>query len=169
MKDPFAQPAGGLTHVRRFRLPGSILDATLELLTPAAAAGQEAFVVWGGRAASERELRFTSALRPRQRAVATEDGLLVTVDGAALFEVNRTLFARGEILAGQLHTHPTRAYHSDTDDHYPLVTLLGALSVVVPDFGRAGRAGLAQWAWYRLVGCGLFQPIDPAGAVVVES
>jgi hypothetical protein len=169
MSDPFAQPAGGLTDVHRFRLPGRILDVTLELLAPAARAGQEAFVVWGGRAVGDRELRFTSALRPRQRAVATEDGLLVTVDGEALFEVNRTLFSRGEILAGQLHTHPTDAYHSDTDDHYPLVTLLGALSVVVPDFGRAGRAGLAQWAWYRLVGCGRFQPVDPAREVVVES
>jgi hypothetical protein len=169
MTDLFAEPGGGLSRVRRFRLPATVLDATLALLVPAARAGQEAFVVWGGRAASDHELRFTSALRPRQRALATPDGLLVTVDGDALFEVNRTLFARGEILAGQLHTHPTDAYHSDTDDHYPLVTLLGALSVVVPDFGRAGRGSLPQWAWYRLVGCGQFQPVDAVAAVVLEA
>jgi hypothetical protein len=168
MTDPLLQPAGGLTHIRQFRLPAAVLDATLELLAPATEAGQEAFVVWGGVPAGEAELRFTSALRPRQRALATDDGLLVTVDGDALFEVNRTLFRRGEILAGQLHTHPTAAYHSHTDDHYPLVTLLGALSVVVPDFGRDGRAGLAHWAWFRLVDCGRFNPVDPASTVVVE-
>lgn len=169
MTDPRDELPRGLTHIRRFRIPISILDATFDLVAPAARASQEAFVVWGGVATGDRELRFTSALRPRQQSAATRNGLLVTVDGEALFDVNRTLFGRGEILAGQLHTHPTDAYHSDTDDHYPLVTLLGALSAVAPDFARDGRAGLGRWAWYRLVGCGRFDPVDQANAVLIES
>jgi hypothetical protein len=91
---------------------------------------------------------------PEQTAHKTDEGLLVTVDGDALFQLNRDLYKRGEVLCGQVHSHPTDAYHSDTDDHFALVTLLGALSVVVPDFVVGGRKAMDRWAWYRLIGAG---------------
>jgi hypothetical protein len=49
----------------------------------------------------------------------------------------------------QVHSHPTEAYHSETDDTYPIVTVRGGLSLVVPDFGRAGLLGDGV-ACYRL-------------------
>jgi hypothetical protein len=73
------------------------------------------------------------------------------VEGAALFEVNKTLYERGEILGAQVHSHPTEAYHSPTDDQFPLATLIGSLSVVVPNFAREAPGDLEDWAWYRLV------------------
>ena len=38
----------------------------------------------------------------------------------------------------QVHTHPREAFHSRTDDAYPIVQTLGFLSLVIPDF-RTGR------------------------------
>jgi hypothetical protein len=38
----------------------------------------------------------------------------------------------------QVHTHPDDAYHSDTDNTYPIATTLGSLSIVVPNFAREG-------------------------------
>ena len=53
-------------------------------------------------------------------------------------------------LIGQIHTHPTDAYHSDTDDTYPIATTLGAISVVIPYFARQPFA-LSRCAVYRLI------------------
>jgi hypothetical protein len=35
----------------------------------------------------------------------------------------------------QVHTHPKAAFHSLTDDTWPIVHTLGFLSLVVPNFG----------------------------------
>jgi hypothetical protein len=36
----------------------------------------------------------------------------------------------------QVHTHPMEAFHSQTDDDYPIIHKPGFLSLVFPDFGR---------------------------------
>lgn len=36
----------------------------------------------------------------------------------------------------QVHTHPGAAYHSSTDDAYPLIRSLGFLSLVIPRFAQ---------------------------------
>lgn len=112
-------------------------------------------------------LTFTSALQPAQTCHRTPLGLLVTVDGPALFAVNEMLRERGEILAAQLHVHPGAAFHSETDDQRPLATLLGALSIVVPNFGRDALANTGSWAWFRLMGSRDWQRVQPAGLVEV--
>lgn len=140
----------GLLGVRTFVIPAPIIMRTIEFLREVGEGGHEGFVLWAGTFSDERSFRFASMIIPEQRAMATENGLLVAVDGEALFEVNKTVHARSEILAGQIHSHPTSAYHSSTDDAYPLVTLVGALSVVVPDFARNAPADIESWAWYRL-------------------
>jgi hypothetical protein len=65
----------------------------------------------------------------------------VRVEGDELHRLNVWLFENHEELAAQVHSHPTEAYHSGTDDTYPIVTMRGGLSVVVPDFARAGLRG----------------------------
>ena len=80
------------------------------------------------------------------------------MSGRALHSANIAFYRRGEIMAGQVHTHPTDAFHSPVDDHFPLVTLLGALSIVMPDFAGAGISSLKRWAFYRLTGSGTWKP-----------
>lgn len=143
-----------LEHVDEFSVPMALVEQTLRPLQEAGRAGQEAFVLWGGRAAGPNRFEFVRAYVPRQTASRTSKGLLVVVEGAELFRVNRAFYEHGLTLAGQIHSHPTEAYHSSTDDTYPLITLKGGLSGVVPNFGRAGKRGLAAWAWYRLVRAG---------------
>jgi hypothetical protein len=157
----------GLGGVRQFILPRTILVSSLETLADIGRGGVEGFVLWGGVLDDER-FRFTSGYVPRQRGLKTPDGLLVEVDGEALFEVNKAFNERGEILAGQAHSHPTEAYHSSTDDLYPIVTILGGLSVVVPDFARAGLEAFDDFRWYRLAGYNDWVEIDPAQQVIVE-
>ena len=169
LRDQMSVSHIGLKGVREFRIPGSILDSTLETLVEAGRRREEAFVLWGGVLfGGGQGLRFTTAIRPAQVATSTPRGLLVSVDGAALFSVNKAMFEAKAILAGQVHTHPTEAFHSETDDHYPLVTLLGALSLVIPDFARDGRHGMDRWAWYRLSGYGKWSALSAETKVTIE-
>jgi hypothetical protein len=42
---------------------------------------------------------------------------------------------RREGVRCQIHTHPKTAFHSPTDDAWPIVHTSGFLSLVIPDFG----------------------------------
>lgn len=147
-----------LAGVEEFIVPLELVDQTLDPLLRAGQQGYEAFVLWGGQV-DDRRFEFTSAYFPEQTTSRGEEGLLVYVEGEALFRVNRAFYEQGLILGGQVHSHPTAAYHSDTDDTYPLMTLIGGLSGVVPDFGDGGRDRLDEWAWYRLVGTHKWAPV----------
>ncbi len=47
------------------------------------------------------------------------------------------LHARGRTVRAQVHTHCEEAFHSQTDDRWPLVTTPGFLSLVLPRFALA--------------------------------
>src|SRR5438093_1479940 len=102
-------------------VPQAIIEATLSFLQERGRLDCEGFVIWSGVIVA-KGFEFRSAVIPSQEAIATDEGLLVFVDGQDLFEVNKRLYQRGEIAGAQIHSHPTVAYHSDTDDHFPLVT-----------------------------------------------
>ena len=74
-----------------------------------------------------------TATVPRQRAIRSADGVCVVVEGEALHQFNVETYRRGERFIAQVHTHPGRAYHSEMDDRYAVVTSPGGLSLVVPD------------------------------------
>jgi hypothetical protein len=158
----------GLLDVNRFVIPKKVLTYSIEFLRAVGQTGSEGFILWSGKFEAATTFRFTNALAPDQKAFSTPEGLLVTVAGDALFSINKVLYERGEILAAQVHTHPTSAYHSGTDDHYPMVTLLGALSIVIPDFARNAPKDIAAWAWYRLRAYGNWAPLGENTQVSVE-
>jgi hypothetical protein len=157
----------GLLDIRRFMIPASVLDRTLEVLATAGERGVEGMVVWGAIREDAETLRFAVAYVPHQAAYKTEFGLLVRVEDEALHQVNRDFHERGLILAGQAHSHPGDAYHSETDDLRPLVSLIGGLSLVVPDFARGGRADVDRFAWFRLAGFGDWRPAGEETGIVV--
>lgn len=159
----------GLLGVRTFVIPGAVLAETISFLRKAGTRGNEAFVLWSGILTGPRSFRFASVLIPEQRAMETEHGLLVTVEGEALFQVNKAVHERHEILAAQVHTHPTSAYHSTTDDTFPLVTLVGALSIVLPDFARKAPRDIDRWAWYRLSRGAKWEPASTDTKVEIET
>ena len=125
-----------------------VLDDTIRAVAAAGRKGDELFVAWGATV-DGATARFTQAIVPEQRCVHTVDGMLVLIDDEALFELNRSLHASGEVLAGQAHAHPKRAYHSPADNKLAITPFAGGISLVIPDFARAGRAGLSDWRWYR--------------------
>ena len=147
--------------IRQFVVPGDLCDACDEQLREAGARGHERFVLWSGVIQEER-LLVTTMHVPRQSAFRLSDGLCVRVDADELHRLNVWLYEHEERLAIQVHSHPTEAYHSDTDDAYPMVTTRGGLSLVVPDFARYGVRG-PDTALYRLSSSG-WQELSPVDA-----
>jgi hypothetical protein len=160
--------SGGLVNVKSFVIPPRVIADTISFLQQVGEQGLEGFVIWGGQLISDTRLEFQHVYIPQQRGLRTESGLLVLVEGDALFQVNREAHELNQILGAQVHTHPTTAYHSDTDDQYPLVTLKGALSVVIPDFARHAPRDVERWAWYRLKEYGRWIPLARDQSVSIE-
>jgi hypothetical protein len=158
----------GLLDVSRFLIGEDILQWTLEALKRVGQSGAEGFVLWSGIRTDEKTFQYMNAIIPPQQALRRPDGLMVLVGGNALFEVNKLAYERGEILAAQVHTHPSGAFHSGTDDHFPLVTLLGAVSLVIPHFAKNAPGDMAEWAWYRLTGYGVWTLVDDTTEVIIQ-
>lgn len=137
-----------LADVRRFRVPPEVVVATDQALREAGAQHAERFVLWTGHVTGTDFLADTAYV-PAQTGHTLPTGLCVTVHGDELHRLNRWLYENHQTLAIQVHSHPTHAFHSDTDSTYPIVTQRGGLSIVVPDFGRHGIAGPGVAA-YRL-------------------
>ena len=67
------------------------------------------------------------------------------VDDNWLTELWKRLGASRRSVKVQIHTHPGKAFHSPTDDKWPIVAQVGFLSLVIPDFAT-GEPSLNQ-AW----------------------
>lgn len=137
-----------LAEVELIQVPRNIVAQTEETLRSAGAEGYEVFVLWSGRR-NGQAFRIQTAHVPRQRSYRLKTGLCVRVDGDELHRLNVWLYESGEILAAQVHAHPDEAYHSETDDTYPIVAALGGVSIVAAEFCRAGLF-TASTAIYRL-------------------
>ena len=145
----------------RFIVPSDICDASDKHLREAGLDSNERFILWSGRI-SDNNFFVRSMHVPKQTAYRLSSGLCVRVDADELHRLNVWLYENNERLAIQVHSHPTEAYHSETDDTYPMVTTRGGLSLVVPDFARYGVRGPGT-ALYRLSQIG-WQEIQPAEA-----
>ena len=102
-------------------------------------------VVSSAEMSSSPELHMFPARRPTSWKL----GLMVRVDGDALHQLNTWLYDHEEVLVVQIHAHPTEAFHSATDDTYPIVTAEGSISIVAADFCRQGLLSEST-AVYRL-------------------
>lgn len=150
-----------LSAIQSFVIPKQIVDDTDEALRAAGIDGFEAFVLWTGLA-EKGVFRVMTSHVPRQLSFHASTGACVRVDGRELHRLNVWLYEHNETLAAQIHSHPREAYHSDTDDEFPIATTTGSLSIVVPDFGSRGLRSIGTVV-YRLVQSG-WEPVDSRDA-----
>jgi hypothetical protein len=137
-----------LADVRHVKIESHVVSSTLETLRAYGEQGLEGLVLWLGEIVGEAAC-VSRAIVPEQEPITSESGVGYFVDGDTLFRLNRVLEQTGLRLIAQVHSHPTHAYHSETDDRYAIVTAEGGLSFVVPNFGRA-PLDPTIWAIYRL-------------------
>jgi hypothetical protein len=147
-------PSSSLLGARRFEFPRSLAEECTRKLQAHGEQGAELFIALTAIVdQDERSVCFRRALVPEQTCYRSPEGLYVKIDGEAIFALNRDVFDHGELLAGQIHAHPGRAYHSPADDALALIRLPGGLSIVVPHFAR-GPLRSRRWSVHQLRGDG---------------
>jgi hypothetical protein len=106
--------------------PG-IWNATLDQLRRCGAGRAECVCYWTGPA--DAPDRIDKFVHPRHTASAGHYDL----DDAWLHRFWVALGESGRSVRAQVHTHVTVAFHSGTDDTFPIVHTPGFLSLVIPN------------------------------------
>ncbi len=152
----------GLSGVTEVRVPGSVVREAETHLRTVGRRGLEGFALWAG-AAEGSVFRVSASFIPKQTGHRLPEGVCVIVAGEELHRLNVWLYEHRLTLIAQLHSHPTEAYHSATDDAYPIVTTVGGVSIVVPNFARSPFS-VASSAIFRLQQAGGWRQLRVAEA-----
>ena len=139
-----------MKQIEKVYVPRRILFETKESLRAFGKQGCEGLVLWLGHIHADNTCRVERILTPPQESIKSEDGVGYFVNSETLFNLNKFLSSCGLRLLAQVHSHPSRAYHSSADDRYCIVTVEGGFSIVVPNFAL-GPCDLRSWATYRLI------------------
>lgn len=138
----------GFQHISKVYIPISCLENIYDHLREAGLKGLEGVALLIGKSNGDI-FEVSKEIIPAQNAFNHDGGLLYTVEGEELHRINMWLYKNKMQLIAQIHSHPSVAYHSETDDKYPIVTTIGGISIVIPDFGF-NSISTTNWAVYRL-------------------
>ena len=105
-----------------------------------------------------------SAIRPE--SITTPGSF--EVDKLSMSKVVRKASKNNLQVVGQLHTHPSKAYHSKGDDSGALIAYDGFISIVVPDYG-IHLPYLKGAAIYRCTKLGKFEQLTTSQVTIIDS
>src|SRR5688572_8194258 len=108
-----------LADVSSVVLPSGVLTQTREVLRKFGAQRCEGLVLWAGTIEDGRAV-VRGVLVPEQNPIREENGVGYFVEGPVLFKLAKYLEREKLRLIAQVHSHPTDAYHSETDDRYAI-------------------------------------------------
>lgn len=138
----------GLLDLRQIVFPRTGVEFIYEHLRRAGTQGVEGVGLFYGEQ-QDHQFFITRSIIPAQKAYRTKEGLLYMVPGEELHRLNVWAYENNVKLIAQVHSHPTEAFHSETDDDYPIVTTIGGYSIVIPNFARE-PIDLKFWEVYQL-------------------
>lgn len=138
----------GLLNVESVRVPEELAIQANAHLLRMGRQGDEGFALWAGNHV-KGVFYVKQTIIPAQIPIKLPSGVCIYVDAQELHRLNVWLFEHSMTLIAQIHSHPTEAYHSDTDNLFPIATSLGSFSIVVPNYAREPFS-LLRCAVYRL-------------------
>lgn len=145
--------------IDKIKLPMVCIETAYDHIRQAGSQRLEGVVLFAGHYNSvEKVFHVLETIVPEQVSVNIDQGLLYAVDGDELHRINVHLHSTKQTLVAQLHSHPSKAYHSSTDDAFPIITKVGGFSIVVPNFGME-EFSLDKWAVYRLNANGSWEEV----------
>jgi hypothetical protein len=109
------------------RLARDVMSATFRTLRECGRGECECAVFWTGPAVGD-------LIDGVEHPLHTRSPFGYEVDNTWLTEFWKRLAASHRSVKVQVHTHPGQAFHSATDDEWPIVSQTGFLSIVIPDF-----------------------------------
>lgn len=140
------------------RLPREIVRKTIRTLKHCGRGECECAVYWIGPAGKD-------LIDSYEHPVHRRSPFGYQVDDRWLTNLWKRLAVSGQSIKAQVHTHPGKAYHSEIDDQWPIVSQPGFISVVIPDFA-GGEPSLDRFWIGRLQPDGQWQQIKSAAEAV---
>lgn len=142
----------------RYRVPQQIVQASAEDLRRLGRGIKEAVVLWQGRVVDQSIAEVTKLVVPRQ-----ETGPLhFNIPLQERLRLMQLVAAENEFILVQLHTHPREAFHSKADDTMAITKHVGAISIVIPNFGMRWSGSLAETAVFVHQGAARWSQITSA-------
>ena len=123
--------------------------------------GQEGIAYLLGQSDGTTTL-IAAAIRPQARTTRGS----FAVASPAMAQIVRAAVSLGLQVAGQVHTHPGKAYHSAGDEKGARIAYRGYVSIVLPDYGRRLPA-LDGAAAYMFRTGSSFVPVDSDRITIV--
>lgn len=144
-----------------YRLPRRMIDETFSILRSCGAGERECKLYWLSPWTKPDEL--AEVAHPQHDS--GRYGL--AIHDAWITRFWNELMERGFGVRVQVHTHPGAAFHSPTDDAYPLIHEVGFLSLVVPNFAL-GRIGFERAYLTEIQPDGSWRQVDVAERLAVH-
>ncbi|MBZ5697624.1 MAG: hypothetical protein LAN18_03660 [Acidobacteriia bacterium] len=143
------------------RMANDVVRATFRTLRECGRGECECAVFWTGPASDD----FVDGC---EHPVHNRSPFGYQVEESWLMDFWKRLAISKRSVKAQVHTHPGEAFHSATDDQWPIVSQVGFISIVIPEFA-IGKPTLDD-AW---VGClqadGRWQHLRSAADAVVSA
>jgi hypothetical protein len=112
-----------------YMLPKPLLAKTFELIRQCGRGRRECQVLW--TSAWQSPAFISDVVHPAHSAHVGG----FTLESRWISSFWLELAAQSKGVRVQVHTHPSAAFHSSTDDQYPIINTPGFLSLVIPGFG----------------------------------
>ena len=120
------------------RLASSALDETFRILRVCGRGECECAAYWIGPSDAD-------SVNGVEHPVHRRSPFGYDINDTWLTDFWKYLAESRQSVKAQVHTHPGEAFHSASDDRWPIVSQAGFLSIVIPDFAR-GNVSLTD-AW----------------------
>lgn len=133
------------------RISAALVEQTVDVLR--AASSVERVVLWLGRRRAG-DVVVMEVFVPMQETEAD----FFRIPSGGMADLLAHLRDQRLMVAAQVHSHPFEAFHSPADDRWAVVSHVGALSLVVPEFcqNTTATSFIDDAKVYRLVDVGLF-------------
>lgn len=123
-------------------VPERVLAETRQFLYERGRSGNEGVVLWLGNVVDDTTAHILIAYTPRQ-VTYQGFGLAVEIPEEERLRIAMSL-PLGVFVLAKVHSHAEEAYHSAVDDRNPYLNHEGAVSIVVPYFGRGPELKLVE-------------------------
>ncbi len=130
-------------NIKKIDITKSILNSTFEFLQGHGQRDLESHALWVGQK-TDAVFRVSDVWFPEQ----TNTPISYEVPEEEEFRINKKLNDESLAVMCQIHTHPSYAFHSNTDDEGSALVLPGSLSIVIPDYGFIQKDDFSMWEVY---------------------
>jgi hypothetical protein len=138
-------------EVSKIVLPSPCLNKAYKQMRVAAMQRQKAVALFAG-VEEDNIFHIIETIIPEQVSLTCPDGTSSMVPDEELLRISSWLQENDFELIAQIHSDPRQAYQATQNEAWPIINIIGGISIIVPDFAL-GPTSSETWSVYRLA-CG---------------